>query len=51
MTSLQNIPYDLLLSIAHYLDLVDIYALQLVRTLIHSYPFLQMLKRYHVADV
>ncbi|KAI0250013.1 hypothetical protein BJV78DRAFT_1376959 [Lactifluus subvellereus] len=29
MTSLQNIPYDLLLSIAQYLDLADIYALQL----------------------
>jgi hypothetical protein len=31
MSSLQNIPYDLLLSIAHHLDLADIYALQLVR--------------------
>jgi hypothetical protein len=31
MSSLQNIPYDLLLSIAQHLDLVDIYALQLVR--------------------
>ncbi|KAI0263820.1 hypothetical protein BC834DRAFT_827161 [Gloeopeniophorella convolvens] len=29
MPSLQNIPYDLLLSIAQHLDLVDIYALQL----------------------
>jgi hypothetical protein len=31
MSSLQNMPYDLLLSIAQYLDLTDIYALQLVR--------------------
>lgn len=31
MASLQNIPYDLLLSIAQYLDLAGIYALQLVR--------------------
>jgi hypothetical protein len=31
MASLQNIPYDLLLSIAHHLELADIYALQLVR--------------------
>lgn|SRR6266404_5787568 len=31
MASLQNVPYDLLLSIAQYLDLADIYALQLVR--------------------
>ncbi|KAI0295214.1 hypothetical protein BC826DRAFT_1097284 [Russula brevipes] len=29
MASLQNIPYDLLLSIAQHLDLADIYALQL----------------------
>ncbi|KAH9965496.1 hypothetical protein BC827DRAFT_1265481 [Russula dissimulans] len=29
MSSLQNIPYDLLLSIAQHLDLADIYALQL----------------------
>ena len=31
MASLQTMPYDLLLSIAQYLDLADIYALQLVR--------------------
>src|SRR6266702_426510 len=31
MASLQNIPYDLLLSIAQHLDLADICALQLVR--------------------
>jgi len=31
MSSLQNMPYDLLLSIAQHLDLADIYALQLVR--------------------
>ena len=38
MSSLQNIPYDLLLSIAQHLDLADIYALQLVRfdRLFHS---------------
>jgi hypothetical protein len=31
MSSLQNMPYDLLLSIAQHLDLADIYTLQLVR--------------------
>ena len=31
MASLQNIPYDLLLSIAQHLNLADICALQLVR--------------------
>jgi hypothetical protein len=38
MSSLQNIPYDLLLSIAHHLDLADIYALQLVRN-DHLFPY------------
>jgi hypothetical protein len=31
MASLHTMPYDLLFSIAQYLDLADIYALQLVR--------------------
>ncbi len=33
MSSLHNMPYDLLLSIAQHLDLADIHALQLVRSL------------------
>ncbi len=36
MSSLQSIPYDLLLSIAQHLDLRDIYALQLVRNVFLS---------------
>jgi hypothetical protein len=40
MSSLQNMPYDLLLCIAQHLDLADIYALQLVRNIRLSLPLL-----------
>jgi hypothetical protein len=47
MSSLQNIPYDLLLSIAQHLDLADIYALQLVR----NCPFYTLQSRTPLVDV
>lgn len=35
--SLQNLPYDLLLNVAQHLELRDIQAMQLVRTILHSF--------------